>query len=37
MRENGRISVSLALCPRLVAAITDYERGDDPGSTIITV
>jgi hypothetical protein len=27
----------LALCLRLVAAITNYERGDNPGSTIITV
>jgi len=27
----------LALCVRLVVAITNYERGDNPGSTIITV
>jgi hypothetical protein len=27
----------LALCLRLVVAITNYERGDNPGSTIITV
>jgi len=25
------------LCLRLVIAITNYERGDNPGSTIITV
>jgi len=29
--------VFLALCLRLVVAITNYERGDRPGSTIITV
>ncbi|SMP13917.1 hypothetical protein SAMN06265347_11752, partial [Halobellus salinus] len=28
---------SLALCLRLVVAITNYECGDNPGSTIITV
>jgi len=27
----------LALCLRLVVAISNYERGDNPGSTIITV
>jgi hypothetical protein len=27
----------LALCLRLVVAITDYERGDNPGSKIITL
>ena len=27
----------LALCLRLVVAITNYEREDNPGSTIITV
>ncbi|MFT4909271.1 MAG: hypothetical protein ACI9TI_000426, partial [Natronomonas sp.] len=27
----------LSLCLRLVVAITNYERGDNPGSTIITV
>jgi len=25
------------LCLRLVVAITNYERGDNPGSTVITV
>jgi hypothetical protein len=29
--------VSLALRLRLVVAIANYERGDNPGSTIITV
>jgi len=29
--------VFLSLCLRLVIAITNYERGDNPGSTIITV
>jgi hypothetical protein len=29
--------VFLALCLRLVVAITNYERGDNPGSTIISV
>jgi len=29
--------VILALCLRLVVAITNYECGDNPGSTIITV
>jgi len=33
----GRTQVFLALCLRLVVAITNYERGDNPGSTIITV
>jgi hypothetical protein len=32
-----RLVVVLALCLRLVVAITNYERGDNPGSTIITV
>jgi hypothetical protein len=29
--------VFLALCLRLVVAITNDERGDSPGSTVITV
>jgi len=29
--------VYFALCLRLVIAITNYERGDNPGSTVITV
>jgi hypothetical protein len=32
-----RAQVYLALCLRLVIAITNYERGDNPGSTIITL
>ena len=36
-RVHARAQVSLALCLRLVGAITNYERGDNPGSTIITV
>ena len=36
-RVSARAQVFLALCLRLVAAITNYERGDNPGSTIITV
>jgi hypothetical protein len=36
-RVNARAQVFLSLCPRLVVAITNYERGDNPGSTIITV
>ena len=31
------VGTFLALCLRLVVAITNYERGDNPGSTIITV
>ncbi|MCD2199540.1 IS5/IS1182 family transposase, partial [Haloarcula sp. S1AR25-5A] len=34
---HARAQVFLALCLRLVVAITNYERGDNPGSTIITV
>jgi hypothetical protein len=29
--------VFLALCLRLVIAITNDERGDNPGSTVITL
>jgi len=29
--------VFLTLCLHLVVAITNHERGDNPGSTIITV
>ncbi|GGJ13479.1 hypothetical protein GCM10008995_24190 [Halobellus salinus] len=36
-RVHARAQVSLALCLRLVVAITNYECGDNPGSTIITV
>jgi len=36
-RVHARTQVFLALCLRLVIAITNYERGDNPGSTIITV
>ena len=36
-RVHARAQVFLALCLRLVDAITNYERGDNPGSTIITV
>ncbi|MFC6873758.1 transposase, partial [Halobellus marinus] len=36
-RVHARAQVFLALCLRLVLAITNYERGDNPGSTIITV
>ena len=36
-RVHARAQVFLALCLRLVVAITNYERGDNPGSTIITV
>ncbi|THE63390.1 IS4/IS5 family transposase, partial [Salinadaptatus halalkaliphilus] len=36
-RVHARAQVILALCLRLVIAITNYERGDNPGSTIITV
>ena len=36
-RVHARVQVFLALCLRLVVAITNYERGDNPGSTIITV
>ena len=36
-RVHARAQVFLTLCLRLVTAITNYERGDNPGSTIITV
>ena len=36
-RVHARVQVFLALCLRLVVAITNYERGDNPGSTIIRV
>ena len=36
-RVHARTQVFLSLCLRLVIAITNYERGDNPGSTIITV
>jgi hypothetical protein len=36
-RVHARTQVFLALCLRLVVAITNYERGDNPGSTVITV
>jgi hypothetical protein len=35
-RVYSRAQVFLALCLRLVVAITNYERGDNLGSTIIT-
>ena len=35
-RVHARAQVFLALCLRLVVAI-NYERGDNPGSTIVTV
>ena len=34
---HARAQVFLGLCLRLVVAITNYERGDNPGSTVITV
>lgn len=36
-RVHARAQVYFALCLRLVIAITNYERGDNSGSTIITV
>jgi len=36
-RVHARAQVFLSLCLRLVVAITNYERGYDPGSTVITV
>jgi len=36
-RVHARAQVFLALCLRLVVAITNYERGDNPGSTVVTV
>jgi len=35
-RVHARAQVFLALCLRLVIAITNDERGDNPGSTVIT-
>ncbi len=35
--NTGKRQVFLALCLWLVVAITNYERGDNPDSTIITV
>lgn len=35
-RVHTRAQVYLVLCLRLVIAITNYERGDNPGSSIIT-
>jgi len=41
MHARGRVhagaQVFLALYLRLVVALTNYERGDSPGSTIITM
>ncbi|MCG1007245.1 IS5/IS1182 family transposase, partial [Halorubrum lacusprofundi] len=34
---HARAQVFLALCLRLVIAITNDERGDNPGSTVITL
>ena len=36
-RVHARTQCYLALCLRLIVAITNYERGDNPGSTVITV
>jgi hypothetical protein len=36
-RVHARAQVFLALCLRLVVAITNDERGDNPGSTVITL
>ena len=36
-RVHARAQVFLALCLRLVVAITNYERVDNPGSIVITV
>jgi hypothetical protein len=36
-RVHARAQVFLALCLRLIVAITNDERGDNPGSTVITV
>ncbi len=36
-RVHARAQVFLALCLRIVVAITNYERGDNPGTTVITV
>jgi hypothetical protein len=36
-RVHARAQVFLALCLRLVVAITNHERGDNPGSTVITM
>jgi len=34
---HAQAQVFLALCLRLVVAITNYEQEDNPGSTVITV
>ena len=36
-RVHARTEVFLALCLRLVVAITNYERGDDPGREKLTL
>jgi len=36
-RVHARAQVFLALCLRLVIAITNDERGDNPGSTVIAL
>ena len=35
--ETAMRVTCLTLCPLLVVVITNYERGDNPGSAIITV
>ena len=34
---HARTQCYLALCLRLVVAVINYDRGDNPGSTVITV
>ena len=34
---HARTQCYVALCLRLVVAVTNYDRGDNPGSTVITV
>ena len=36
-RVHARTKVFIALCLRIVITITNYERGDNLGSTIVTV
>ncbi len=36
-RVHARAQVFFALCLRIVVVITNYECGDNPGSTVITV
>jgi hypothetical protein len=36
-RVHARTQVYLAACLRLVVGITNYDRGDEPGSTVIRV